>query len=98
MVVASHDQATIQVRSIESSLIPRLPINSGTSKLLVFNMHGTLLDCSMVDKKNLNTKTRPSAFAVCRRIIFRPWMAQFLDHGFLSFEVAYWGSKSAKYM
>jgi hypothetical protein len=97
-VVASQDQTTIQVRSIESSLIPCLPINSGTSKLLVFNVHGTLLDCSMMDEKNPNTKIRPSALAVHRRIIFRPWMAEFLNHCFFSFEVAFWDSKSAKYM
>ena len=97
-VVAKQDQATIQVRSVELSLIPRLPINSGTSKLLVFNVHGTLLDCSMVDDKNPNTEIRPSAFGAGRRIIFRPWMAQFFDHCFLRFKVAFWGSKSAKYM
>jgi hypothetical protein len=94
----NEDEASTQVRSTELCSVPGSPVIQGTSKLLVFNVHGTLLDCSLLDEKNPNTKIRASAYAVGRRIVCRPWMAEFLNQCFLSFEVAFWGSKSAKYM
>jgi hypothetical protein len=97
-VVATEEGASTQVRNIESYAIPGSPVIAGSSKLLVFNVHGTLLDCNLVDEKNPNTKIKPSAYAAGRIIIWRPWMAEFLNQCLLSFKVAFWGSKSARYM
>jgi hypothetical protein len=95
---ASEDEASTQVRGVESYPIPGSPIIAGSTKLVVFNVHGTLLDCSLLDERNLNTEMKASAYTVGRRIIFRPWMADFLNHCFLTFKVAFWDSKSARYM
>jgi hypothetical protein len=96
--VPTEECASIQVRNIESYAIPGSPVITGSSKLLVFNVHGTLMDCSLVDEKNPNTKIKASAYAAGRRIIWRPWMAEFLNQCILSFKVAFWSSKSARYM
>jgi hypothetical protein len=96
--VPTEECASIQVRNIESYAIPGSLVIAGSSKLLVFNVHGTLMDCSLVDEKNPNTKIKPSAYATGRRIIWRPWMAEFLNQCILSFKVAFWSSKSARYM
>jgi hypothetical protein len=95
---ASEDEASTQVRGLESYPIPGSPIIVGSTKLVVFNVHGTLLDCSLLDERNPNTKMKASAYAAGRQIIFRPWMANFLNQWFLTFKVAFWGSKSACYM
>jgi hypothetical protein len=86
------------VRTIESYAILGSLLIAGSSKLVVFNVHGTLLDYSLVDEKNPNIKIRPSAYAAGRRIICWPWMAELLNQCFLAFKVAFWDSKSARYM
>ena len=85
----SEDEASTQMRSTQLCSVLGSPVIQGTSKLLVFNVHGTLLDCSLLYKKNPNTKIGASAYAASRRIVCRPWMAEFLNQYFLSFEVAF---------
>jgi hypothetical protein len=91
----SEDEASTQVRSTQLCSVPGSPVIQGTSKLLVFNVHGILLDCSLLDKKNPNTKIRASVYRASRKIVCQPWMAEFLNQCFLSFEVVFWDSKSA---
>ena len=67
-------------------------------KLLVFNVHGTLLDSSLVAEKNSNTTIRATLTFDNRRVIFRPWLIEFFTRYFINFEVAFWGSKSKLYM
>jgi hypothetical protein len=58
-------------------------------KLLVFNVHGTLLDSSLVADKNPNTAIRAMLATHNRRLIFQPWLVEFLSRGFKKFEVAF---------
>jgi hypothetical protein len=82
----------------ESFEIPGFSIIAGKSKLVVFNVHGTLLDYSLLEERNPNTKIRATMKSVGRRIICRPWMAEFLSQCFLTFKVVLWSSKSVQYM
>ena len=68
------------------------------SKLLVFNVHGTLLDSSLLADNNPNTAIRATLTTDNRRVVFRPWLIEFLTRCFRNFEVAFWGSKSKMYM
>jgi hypothetical protein len=70
----------------------------GKAKLLVLNIHGTLLDCSLIAKRNPNVDIRSSMKTGDRRVVFRPWLLEFLRRCFINFTVAFWGSKSECYM
>jgi hypothetical protein len=70
----------------------------GRSKLVIFNVHGTLLDSSLQGEENPNSKIRPTVKTKTRRVVFRPWLLPFLSRCFMHFRVAFWGSKSAAYM
>ena len=70
----------------------------GRNKLVIFNVHGTLLDSSLEAEKNLNSKIRPTVQTKTRRVVFRPWLHPFLFRCFIHFRVAFWGNKSAAYM
>jgi hypothetical protein len=72
--------------------------NGGRQKLLIFNVHGTLLDCSLRSETNPNSKIRPTLKTQRRRVVHRPWLQPFLSKCFLNFTVAFWGSKSKEYM
>jgi hypothetical protein len=67
-------------------------------KLIIFNVHGTLLDCSLLASANENPKIRSSIKTACRRVVFKPWLKPFLHRCFGSFLVAFWGTKSRPYM
>jgi hypothetical protein len=71
---------------------------SKANKLLVFNVHGTLLDCSLLLDKNPNTAIRPTFRTAKCRVIFRPGLVDFLTRCFVHFKVAFWSSKSEVYM
>ena len=92
------DEASTQVSSDDRVEPPEPPITMEKSKLLVFNVHGTLLDCSMLQDTNPNSSIRSSMRTPTRRVVCRPWMAEFLRRCFEHFEVAFWGNKSAAYM
>jgi hypothetical protein len=67
-------------------------------KLVIFNIHRTLLDCSLLAERNPNATIRSSMETRSRRVIFRPWLIEFLRRCFINFNVAFWGSKSEGYM
>jgi hypothetical protein len=69
----------------------------GRLKLLIFNIHGTLLDCSLLSEKNPNSTIRSSVKPKTRRVVFRPWLKDFLSRCFKHFAMAFWGSKSESY-
>jgi hypothetical protein len=96
--VGVEEDASNHVRCEETLVIPGSPIIAGSSKLLIFNVHGTLLDCTLLEESNPNTKIKATMNAASRRIICRPWMADFRKQCFLTFKVAFWGSKNAQYM
>jgi hypothetical protein len=84
-----HDQV--------STDLGMLGTNSAT-KLLIFNIHGTLVDCSLLSDPNPNPAIRITRKSLTRRIVFRPWLTEFLDRCFKKFTVAFWGMKSLSNM
>ena len=70
----------------------------GREKLVIFNVHGTLLDSSLRVENNPNSKIWPTVKTKSMRIVFRPWLHAFLSRCFIHFAMAFWGSKSAAYM
>jgi hypothetical protein len=70
--VGKEHEASAHVRCEESNDILGSPIIAGSFKLLVFNVHGTLLDCSLLEERNPNNEIRPSMKATSRRVICRP--------------------------
>jgi hypothetical protein len=79
--------------SLSWSLQPCSP-----TKLLVFNVHGTLLDSSLLSQPNPNPTIRVTKKTGTRRFVFRPWMIEFLGRCLKNFKVAFWGIKSGAYM
>ena len=63
----------------ESFPIPRSPSIPINSKFLIFNVHGTLLDYSLLDERNPKNRIRPTLKASGRRVICKPWMGEFLS-------------------
>jgi hypothetical protein len=92
-----EEEAPTKVRSTDLQVARRAPTPQRT-KLLVFNVHGTLLDSSLFVDKNPNTAIRPTLRTAKRRVVFRPGLIDFLNKCFVHFEVAFWGSKSEVYM
>ena len=72
--------------------------NNCPVKLLIFNVHGTLLDCSLLTEPNPNTSIRVTTRSSTRRMVFRPWLVEFIDKCFRNFRVAFWGIKSTSNM
>jgi hypothetical protein len=91
------DKAPCKVRSSANKISRRIAI-AQQKKLLVFNIHGTLLDCSLLIDKNPNTAIRPTLTTDKHRVIFRPGLIDFLTRCFMRFDVAFWGTKSEMYM
>ena len=75
-----------------------MPHENVQKKLLIFNIHGTLLDCSLVADKHPNSRVRPTFRTTSRRVFFTPWLQPFLTRCFSNFTVAFWGTKSTAYM
>jgi NLI interacting factor-like phosphatase len=92
------EEASTQVSSDDRVEPRKSPVRVEMSKLLVFNVHGTLLDCSLLQDPDPNTSIRYTMKTPTRRVVCRPWMAEFLSRCFDHFEVAFWGNKSAAYM
>ena len=80
-----------------SSVIERFGAQNPV-KLLIFNVHGTLLDCSLLLEPNPNTSIRVTTRSSTRRMVFRPWLSEFIDKCFRNFRVAFWGIKSTSNM
>ena len=58
-------------------------------KLLVFNVHGTLLDSNLLLDKNPNMAIRPTLRIAKRRVIFQLGLIDLLNKCFVHFEVAF---------
>jgi hypothetical protein len=65
---------------------------------VILNIHGTLLDCSLISERNPNTSIPSNMIKESRRVVFRPWLLEFLHRCFINFTMAFWGSKSESYM
>jgi hypothetical protein len=59
-VRTSDAQQEEQPQQVKLLRQPRACDLSDPLKLLVFNVHGTLLDCSMISDKNPNPKLKPT--------------------------------------
>jgi hypothetical protein len=92
-----EEEAPTKVRSNDLQVAHRAPTPQ-RKKLLVFNVHGTLQDSSLLLDKNPNTAIRPTLRIAKRRVVFRPGLIDFMNKYFVHFEVAFWGSKSEVYM
>ena len=78
--------------------IPSVSEPYNPTKLLIFNVHETLLDTSLLTQPNPNPNiwmTKKTRFC---RFLFKPWMMEFLRRCFKIFRVAFWGIKSNEYM
>jgi hypothetical protein len=82
------DKAPCKVRSSANEISRRIAI-AQQKKLLVFNIHGTLLDCSLLIDKNPNIAIWPTLTTDKRRVIFRPGLIDFLTRCFMRFDVAF---------
>jgi hypothetical protein len=58
-------------------------------KMVIFNVHSTLLDCSVKVERNPNSCTRSSVQTRSRRVVFRPGLIPFLSRCFMKFIVAF---------
>jgi hypothetical protein len=66
-------------------------------KMVIFNVHGTMLDCSLKVEKNPNSSIRSSVQTKSRRVVFRPRLIPFLSRCFMKFTIAFWWTKSEPY-
>jgi hypothetical protein len=58
-------------------------------KLLALNVHGTLLDASLLLDRNPNPNLRPTFKIVNRRVLIRPWLSALLCKYFKNFRVGF---------
>jgi hypothetical protein len=82
------NKAPNKVRTKNEKVSNTVPSPEG-KKLLVLNVHGTLLDCSLLLDKNPNPGICPILRTAKRQVIFRPGLTDFLNKCFLHFEVAF---------
>jgi hypothetical protein len=68
------------------------------NKLLIFNVHRTLLDSSILSDPNPTSKIKITFKTKNRRLTLRPGLPDFLQKCFKTYVVAFWGSKSRIYM
>jgi hypothetical protein len=75
---AEHSAHVGQVSPTTS--LRRMPIAEpyNRTKLLIFNVHNTLLDTNLLTSPNPNCKIRMTKKTTTRRFVFRPWMMEFL--------------------
>jgi hypothetical protein len=83
-----------QVSRTESFHILSILEPYNPTKLLIFNVHGTLLNTSLLTQYNPNPNIRVTQKTTSRRFVFRPWMIEFLGRCFKLFKVALWGIKN----
>jgi hypothetical protein len=50
-----------------------------SARLLVFNIHGTLLDCNFISNRNPNSTIHPTMRTRNRRVVCRPWLSKILN-------------------
>ena len=87
--------------SVKHVTIPCITIGSefhNSPRLLVFNVHGILLDCSFILECNPNSKIKSIFQSTNRRVTLRPWLLEFLFNCFKKYIVAFWGTKNKNYM
>ena len=68
------------------------------TKLVIFNVHGTLLDTSLLIQPNPNCNIRVTKKTYRRRFVYMSWMVEFLGQCFKIFKITFWDTKSSEYM
>ena len=94
----SHSAPAGQVSPPHTVRMSSIAEINNPTKLLIFNVHGTLLDTSLLNQPNPNCAIRVTKKTPTRRFVFRPWMMEFLGRCFKKFKIAFWGIKSSEYM
>jgi hypothetical protein len=92
------EEASTQVSSDDKIGPLTSPLTVEMSKLLVLNVHGMLLDCNLLEEPNPNSTICYTLKTPTRRVVCRPWLADFLRRCFKHFECAFWDNKSITYM
>ena len=87
-----------EVSPTASFYVSSIPGPYNPTKLLIFNVHGTLIDTSLLIQPNPNPHIRVTKKIMTHRFVFRPWLMEFLVRCFKLFKVAFWGIKSSEYM
>ena len=77
-----HDQVSTDLGMIGTN---------STTKLLIFNIHATFVDSSLLSESNPNSSIHITRTSLTRRFVFRPWLTEFLDRCFKKFRVVFWG-------
>jgi hypothetical protein len=95
VLAGQAEEPPSKVRSEGRRVIDRPP---NARKLVVFNVHGTLLDSNLIAERNPNSDIQATLTTDTRKLIFRPWLIEFLSRCFKNFEVGFWGSKMELYM
>ena len=83
----------VTILSIPLDIVLRDP-----KKLLIFNVHGTLLDSSILSNPNPTSKIKITFKTKNRRFTLRPGLLDFLQKCFKTYVVAFRGSKNRSYM
>lgn len=60
------------------------------TKFLISNVHGTLLDSSVLCEPIFSTSICMHAWSLACRIVIRPWPIDFIGKCFKNFRVAFW--------
>jgi hypothetical protein len=94
----SGEEETVKVRREACKESPSASVAGESLKLLIFNIHGMPLDCSLLREWNPNSTVRSTLNTGSRRVVFRPWLVEFLSMCFKNFKVDFWDSKSKGYM
>ena len=95
---ASNSAHGGQVSMPLSFRINPIAVRYSRTKLVIFNVHGTLLDTSLLIEPDPNCNIRVTKQTYRRRFVFRPWMMEFLGRCFKMFKIAFWDAKSSEYM
>jgi hypothetical protein len=97
-VGGSGKEETVKVRREACRGSPGACIAGESLKLLIFNVHGTLLDRNLLRERNPNSAIRSILNTKSHRVVFRPWLVEFLSRCFKNFKVVFLGSKNEGYM
>ena len=92
-----NNAAGIEVSPHKWSPLQSIPAVQNPPKLLIFNVHGTLLDTSILTQPNPNPHIRITKKTKTQRFVYRPWLMEFMGRCIKNFTIAFWGIKSCDY-
>ena len=81
-----------------SFCINPIAVHYSQTNLVIFNVHGTLLDTNLLIQPDPNCNIRVTKQTYKRRFVFRPWMMEGLGRCFKMFKIVFWDTKNSEYM